>query len=142
MRIISKLKWLYWNFFYRLYRWSEKVNGKYEQHDINAAVMLSGLFVLTFLAICTVYIAIFRETSVLSGISKTYALVAVALVISLNCFFICYKGKYKKIIKSFSGETLSEQKRNNFLVVIYGISVFILSVGIWIGWALFKIFTL
>ena len=101
--------------------------------------MLSVLLVTSIFALGTIYVSLFGDSSIFSGVSKSGALIVAAIILLGNYFFIRRKDKYKMVIKEFSKETPDQERRSKFWVAAYGILVFILSVGVWITWAILKL---
>ena len=122
------LYWLYRSTYYRLYRYSEKVDGRRSGHHLSAATSFSMLLISNFATICVVYALIPGTKSLVPGSLPVWAYGAAAVLFAFaHAVFISYKGRYKKIVAEFSQENREEQHRRNIWTAWYAI----LSVSSW-----------
>lgn len=117
--------------FYKLYRWSEKVNGKDDYHTYLTSMMVSFVLMVNIVTIPVI-------TNILTGyfirfpyVSK-YVLGVVALgFAALNYVYFNYKKRYLKILNHYRNESRSDEKKGNIVIVAYVIGSPILLFTSW-----------
>jgi hypothetical protein len=137
--IVHKLFWLYRSMFYRLYRYSERADGKYSTHYFNAAINFSMILIMNFGTLYLIYTIISGGKAwILDFVPVWLVGAVVAGFLVLHSFFLGYKGRYKKIVSEFSKESREQEHRRNLWAVWYGIISFLLPIGIALAWAIRK----
>jgi hypothetical protein len=137
--VVHKLTWLYRSMYYRLYRYSERADGKYSTYYFNASIKFSVILIFNFFTLDLIYLIISRErTSILDLISVWIVGALAACFLVLHALFFGYKGRYKKIVAEFSKESREEEHRRNVWAVWYGAISFFSLFGLGIAWAILK----
>jgi hypothetical protein len=137
--IVDKLCWLYRSMYYRLYRYSERADGKYSTYYFNASIKFSVILIFNFFTLELIYLIISREkTSILDWVPVWVVGALAAGFCAAQALFFGYKGRYKKIVAEFSKESREEEHRRNVWAVWYGALSFFLLFGIAIAWAILK----
>ena len=136
---VDKLCWLYRSMYYRLYRYGERVDGKYSDRNFIASIRFSVVLICNFYSLDFIYLIISRERTSLLDLLPKWAFIALgAGFLVLHPFFLGYKGRYKKIVAEFSKESHElEHRRNIWAVWYYLISVFLVF-GLGATWAILK----
>ena len=137
--VVHKLYWLYRSMFYRLYRYSERADGKYSTYYFNASIKFSVILIFNFFTLDFIYLIISREkTSILDFVPAWVVGALAAGFLVLHALFFGYKGRYKKIVAEFSKENREEEHRRNVWAVWYGAISFLSLFGLAIAWAILK----
>jgi|SRR5437660_7959962 len=137
--VVHKLYWLYRSMFYRLYRYSERADGKYSTHYFNAAINFSMFLIWNLGTLYLIYAIISgAKTSILDIVPVWIVGALGAGFLVLHALFFVYKGRYKKIVAEFSKESREQERRRNLWAVWYGIISVLSFFGIAIAWAILK----
>ncbi len=137
--VVQKLAWLYRSMYYRLYRYSERVDGKFSTYYIDASIKFSLILIFNFFTLDLIYLIISREKTSILDFVPVWVVGAVAVgFLVLHTFFWGYKGRYKKIVAEFSKESREQEHRRNVWAVWYGATSFLLAFGLGFAWAILK----
>ena len=137
--VVHKLAWLYRSMYYRLYRYGERVDGKYSDRNFIASIRFSVVLMCNFYSLDFIYLIISRERTLLLGFLPMWAVGALAASFCvLHGFFLGYKGRYKKIVAEFSKESRELEHRRNKWAVWYGLISVFLVFGLGATWAILK----
>jgi hypothetical protein len=125
--------------YYRLYRYSERADGKFSTYYFNAAIKFSAFLILNVGTLYSIYLILSRAKSSILDFVPVWVVAAIAAgFLTLHGLFFGYKGRYKKILAEFSKESREEEHRRNVWAVWYGAISFFSFFGIIVAWAIFK----
>src|SRR6267378_4459169 len=137
---VDKFCWLYRSMYYRLYRYSERADGKYSAHYFNAAINFSMVLILNFSTLYGIYLVISGTKISILDVVPIWVVGAIGAGFGvLHTFLLGYKDRYKKIIKEFSKESRAEEHRRNLWAVWYVFLSFFLSFGLAVGATALKV---
>lgn len=114
-------------FFYKLYRWSIKVNGEEYYNKYSASIMVSVVLVLN---VFTALVII----DVLMNIEMPEIPKAVGVVIALTCgilnyFYFSSNDRCLRILNRYKNESIMNKKRGDLLAAIYVIGSLVLLIA-------------
>lgn len=122
------IKRAYEALYIRLYRWSEKVNGKYEPHNYNASLMMTLLIFIALTILGSILILVtgweFRATNLVKG-ATIFSMMAVA---ALNYAYFTKNDRYQELLKY---DTAESKSRNSVFVPVLVCGLSILLFSIW-----------
>lgn len=132
--VFLKLMRAYRYVYYKLYRWSEKVNPGEFYHEISAVVMISVTIGMNLLVML---IPILLTFNLKWPEGKGVPLLLAGIIGVANYFIFIRRERHKKIIKEFYKEGTIKRKRGNFLVACYVtgsplLLIGLMFVGVWL----------
>lgn len=135
---LEKVATAYKYTFYKLYRWSQAVNGESRYHEIHAVIMLSltvAMFIFALLGLMNlISISPISPQAISNSSDEDVAIFSVifsAIVFSLNLYLLKYRIGFDKVVKEYESEGERSRKIGGILVTCYVIASFILPISIW-----------
>jgi uncharacterized membrane protein len=106
--------------FYKLCRWSEKVNHEWESHAFNAALLLSLAIFTNIMSVLLVLELTFELGALEVVIDHKYLALSIYAGITLASYILFErKYGYERLSKEFSSETASAARRSNIATAAY-----------------------
>ena len=126
--------------YYRLYRYSERADGKYSAYYFNAAINFSVVLALNFITLYLIYLVISETKISILDVVPTWVVGAIGAGLGvLHTLLLGHKDRYKKIIREFSKESREEEHRRNLWAVWYVVLSFLFSFGLLTGLTALKV---
>lgn len=121
---------LYYLLFLRMYRWSERVNGRYENHRLNAVTMVTALLLID---VCSIYILLSLLFEGTGWLLKSIALweVAVGSLVAFAVNFLLL-GREVRAERIFSRcSHMEKMARPRMLVRVFVVTSLALFLASW-----------
>lgn len=103
--------------FFKLYKWAENLNRKYEASEYTAFFSLSFLLFINVLSIDQI-MNIILDISIVFGL-KIPKFLFIFIVMAPQYFLTIYRKKYLSFIKEFAEYEKSHKRKGTFLVWLY-----------------------
>ncbi|MFC6632277.1 hypothetical protein [Microbulbifer taiwanensis] len=116
---MSKIVWLYELVYYRMYRWSERVEGGRSDTHISAAIILSFVLVQNVLLIC--FLLLFTGLSELDWLATLNKWVGFFIVVGIcvvNIVLFERNGRYVSVVEKFCNDDDKSLVRDRVVDVV------------------------
>lgn len=125
--------------FYKLYRWSQAVNGESRLHEVNAVIMLTLTIAMYLFALAAlmqlppINLRIFFVNPDIYG--EIFVVLFSVILFGLNFYILKQRIGFGNIISEFENESAFKRKVGNSLAVLYVIGSLVLPIflGIYIA---------